>query len=286
MFIPEANAKTVKIPARFIDGNLINLLTKQPVSGIINNTFCEIILNYSRVEDKILLEVLDIEETDVFLPEATELFANISQNNVPNNLKEFAIRPQDLIFNSIGFFVQIILAAPLYIKLHGTKQPNLLDCKCYIPSLNKTAESLNHAYTLISTEFEPHRRSHSGNVFQKIFYKSFQEDYTKNHWIEIGHLRNIELQKFYNYLGNKIQSDKEPSKAAVYNHSTYEILKPFLTTALREFNQDLSDLNKARRNLTFVLNEKFKFDEDSIVSLKPYITKLFEEFRDNKESHI
>jgi hypothetical protein len=37
-----------------------------------------------------------------------------------------------------------------------------------IPALEKSAESLNHAFTLISEVFETKRRSHSGNVFERV----------------------------------------------------------------------------------------------------------------------
>ena len=286
MFIPEPNAKTVKIPARFIDGNLINLLTKQTVNGISNNSICEIVLHSSQISDENLLAVLDTEKTDIFLSEGTEVLAGVNQNNIPNALSEFANRPENIIFGALGLFVSIILKTPLQIKFHGTKQPNLLDCQCFIPSLKKNAESLNHAYTLISTAFEPHRRSHSGNIFQKIFYKSWQDDYTQNLWIELEHLRNIELTKFYDYLSQQIQPTEKQPQTFVFNNSTYELLKPFMKTAIREFNQDISDTSKAMRNLIFVLNEKFKFDEESFLTLKPYIVRLFEDLNNGEDSLI
>lgn len=59
------------------------------------------------------------------------------------------------------------------IELHlkGDKEPSLEDCKCRIPVLNADARSLNHAYTLLSTAFETHRISHSGNVFTHVFFR-------------------------------------------------------------------------------------------------------------------
>ena len=69
-------------------------------------------------------------------------------------------------------FVEIELIDDLLIILRGTKKATLSRCKCTIPILNnQEANSLNHAYTLISQEFEKHRISHSGNVFKDIYYK-------------------------------------------------------------------------------------------------------------------
>jgi hypothetical protein len=36
--------------------------------------------------------------------------------------------------------------------------------------LKETRESVNETYTRISEVYEPHRRSHTGNVFQKVLY--------------------------------------------------------------------------------------------------------------------
>ena len=39
------------------------------------------------------------------------------------------------------------------------------------------AASLNHAFTLLSERFEVHRMSHTGNVYERIFYEE-----TDGHW--------------------------------------------------------------------------------------------------------
>ena len=48
---------------------------------------------------------------------------------------------------------------------------SLKSCKISIPFLKKEAISLNHAYSILSEAFEKSRRAHSGNVFNKIYYK-------------------------------------------------------------------------------------------------------------------
>ena len=60
-----------------------------------------------------------------------------------------------------------------------------MNCPIDIPFLNKKAVSVNQAYTIISTEFEKYRRSHTGNVFNKVYYK----DENTNTWSKLDNLR-------------------------------------------------------------------------------------------------
>ncbi len=68
-----------------------------------------------------------------------------------------------------SFLIEFQLIEDLKIHLlGGTKRGTLADCKCGIPALSREAASVNHAYTLISNIYEPHRKGHGGNVFQKV----------------------------------------------------------------------------------------------------------------------
>lgn len=85
--------------------------------------------------------------------------------------------------------VEIELRTDLSMTIRGTKKAKLIGCECYIPFLDVPAYSLNHAYTLISQEFEKWRISHSGNVFEGMYYLKDDK------WTCIGELReNIEYQ--------------------------------------------------------------------------------------------
>ncbi|RPI26707.1 MAG: hypothetical protein EHM61_10970 [Acidobacteria bacterium] len=46
----------------------------------------------------------------------------------------------------------------------------LVDCRSKVISLKREARSINHAFTLLSQEFETHRISHTANVFERVFY--------------------------------------------------------------------------------------------------------------------
>lgn len=108
------------------------------------------------------------------LPAGTELLFNMmSRLGWPNHLAEHA---RSLTLNEVsgwlrGRYVSATLLDPLEIQLRGTKKPVLRPARCRIPSIGKEANSINHAYTLISEQFEPERMSHTANVFQKVFFR-------------------------------------------------------------------------------------------------------------------
>ena len=60
---------------------------------------------------------------------------------------------------------EVVLLEPLLISVDGSERAKLNDCSCGIFLLDKEATSVNHAFTLLSEEFETDRMSHTGNVF-------------------------------------------------------------------------------------------------------------------------
>lgn len=62
----------------------------------------------------------------------------------------------------------------LWLELEGMKSNGLVSSRIELPSAIKVDDdvaSLNHAYTLLSEVFEPQRKSHTGNVYQKVLYR-------------------------------------------------------------------------------------------------------------------
>ena len=85
-------------------------------------------------------------------------------------------------------YVKVRIEEPLRLEIIGENFGRLLDCKCKIESLNQEADSVNHAYTLISTAFEPERKSHTGNVFSKVFVQRHDKK-----WVTLDALRQTIL---------------------------------------------------------------------------------------------
>lgn len=63
----------------------------------------------------------------------------------------------------------MVLLEALSVLVDGSERTKLNDCHCRIILLDAEARSLNHAFTLLSQEFEVHRMSHAGNVFGQGF---------------------------------------------------------------------------------------------------------------------
>jgi hypothetical protein len=216
MILTDASAKTARIPVRFVNGKFINEITQEEISEIINGSSCELIVKTRHVADQDLLELLTRETRIEFFPAQTLLLANISDEHIPAELKEFAQKPEKKFFGVQGKFVEIRLDKALMLKFRGTKPPVLLDCACHIPSLKQDAQSLNHAYTLISTAFEPHRRSHAGNVFLKVFCLDAKSMLFEN-WVELETMRLLKIKEFFEQLVEEYQRLKTPRQ----NHSSH-----------------------------------------------------------------
>src|SRR5690606_35504250 len=71
-----------------------------------------------------------------------------------------------------AYLVPFHLLEPLPLAFHGTKVAELGSCHCRLEGVevDEPIVSINHAYTRLSERFESRRRSHSGNVFKKVFF--------------------------------------------------------------------------------------------------------------------
>jgi hypothetical protein len=75
-----------------------------------------------------------------------------------------------------------------------------MPCVCTIPSLNMEAESLNHAFTIISEAYETKRRSHSGNVFERAYAQN-----DSGHWNNLDDLR---LETLHRMLADRSKGSR------------------------------------------------------------------------------
>ncbi|MDR1011564.1 MAG: hypothetical protein LBM04_10675 [Opitutaceae bacterium] len=109
------------------------------------------------------------DERALYIPQKC-LWAFVSTRKTPEHLIKFV--EQKNTRNGVFLFVRFVLKKEL--KLAGSgRTARLMECDCEIPALQKkAAKSVNEAYTRISEAFEPARRSHTGNVFDKVFFES------------------------------------------------------------------------------------------------------------------
>lgn len=182
MFIPDRFEKKVRIPIRIKGGRVIQI-NGDALPKIREDTVGELILNPYSIEDSKVRESFQVERIFELLPVDSSVFLGMSPGVVPPDRARRLIAPLEIIG---GFLLaEVKLKEVLRMKTRGTKSPILEPCSCYIPVLDQEAQSLNHAFTLISTEFETKRISHSGNVFQRGFVKK------EDKWLSLDNLRGI-----------------------------------------------------------------------------------------------
>lgn len=176
--------KTVRIPIRVINGE-IKYFYGGELPLIENGVIGELILPEYSIKDERFIQVSQMEEKVEFLKSETSIAVGISKKSIPEDKKKFLLKIPTVVWTTDSY-VQVELLEPLFLLIRGSKKSTLSNVKCYIPSLQCEADSINSAYSIISQAFETHRRSHTGNVFEKCF---FQYD---DLWYSLDFKRDIE----------------------------------------------------------------------------------------------
>jgi hypothetical protein len=84
------------------------------------------------------------------------------------------------------------LEAPLELEITGALTSRLRQCPCSSPAFGgRKVVSLNHAFTVLSERYETNRLSHTGNVFERVFYF----DSAAGRWRVLGELRAQVVQR-------------------------------------------------------------------------------------------
>ncbi|GEM_PF-681588 len=199
--------KTIRIPVIVMNG-IIRYFYGGNLPTIEDGAIGDLIIPEYKVKDKRFVEISQWEEYKEILPVDSTIMVGIASTNIPNDKSKFA---QKLRIDQLtgDLYIGVKLLEPLRLQLRGSKRSNLLGVKCCIPDLdNFNATSINNAYTKISEVFEPNRKSHTGNVFEKCFYKCKNDK-----WYSLDSLReNIEgkceEKLFLNYKIYKLNSNK------------------------------------------------------------------------------
>lgn len=179
--------KTVTIPIKIVDGKVEYFYDDNvKLRDLENLRYGELSVPKSYFGNEDTIKKLMREEVVDFLPKGTSLYAQVRRNDfneLPNEIKEltYSFKDEKNCFIE-GKLIEIILEEDLKLLLRGSKRARLESCKCNIPILHKSQKqvvSINQAYTLISEKVEPSRRSHGGNVFDKIYYMRSDSKYSK-----------------------------------------------------------------------------------------------------------
>lgn len=199
--------KTIRIPVVVMNGN-IRYFYGGNLPTIEDGAIGDLIISEYKVKDKRFVKISQWEEYKEILPVESTIMVAVASTNIPNDKSKIAKKIKtDLLAGDL--YVSVKLLEPLRLLIRGSKRSNLLGVKCCIPDLdNFNATSINNAYTKISEVFEPNRKSHTGNVFEKCFYKGKDDK-----WYSLDSLRKniegkFEEKLFLNYKIYKLNSNK------------------------------------------------------------------------------
>lgn len=165
-----------------VDEGCIAELTVDAQS-ITNPSFLE------RVSQKLDVKILPVG--------ATLLVALSDQSRHGARIGQWPDAPREDIPNGTTRFEEVRIGPPkesrqwdqiegLWLRLKGLERTEIRTSTILMPPgfPTPTATSLNHAFTLLSKEYETHRISNTGNVYKQFFY---QEKTGK--WYPLGDLR-------------------------------------------------------------------------------------------------
>jgi hypothetical protein len=190
--------KRLRIGVRF-NGTSFVLLDGKPLPKLTEGTFAELVIAPESIEDAIVRDKLEGLRSIPFLAEGSFILFGVSPTMIDDKKADGLVRPDHPRIISEYLFVEVKLGADLWLQLRGDQEAGLSPCLCTITALNRPAESLNHAFTLISEAYETRRRSHSGNVFERGYVMS------KSGWQNLAELRLETIAKSLPSAGGDAQ---------------------------------------------------------------------------------
>jgi len=214
----------LKIPIKFTDGEW-QYINGGPID-VRDQSSAILYIHKENIKDKSFVEALTEKRVIRILDADAELFVGIHPTpDLPENLSKNIYHSRAAGFES---FIRIKLVRTeksillestenhgLFIILEGHEVKNIDSPAIQIIDIpeeysdKKYARSLNHAYTIISEIFEPHRISHTGNIYKNIFYNEPKI----NQLFPLGDLRDKKIARggrdILKTLWDKIQIELE-----------------------------------------------------------------------------
>lgn len=184
--IPDKFARTARLLVKVTDGKC-TLHDGGELPKMKPGITAELVISPWDVIDETSRAKLLEEHSVEFLPAGTTLWARVKSDDISGTLA-LACHSKRIWPGTPGLFVDIHLAKAVQLIIRGDGRASLGDCVCKIPALpDEDCTSINEAYTRISEAFEPSRRSHTGNIFNCVFYER------GNYLFPLGKLRDEKL---------------------------------------------------------------------------------------------
>jgi hypothetical protein len=209
-------SKKLRLPLLFVDGKWeLEFGGQVPVP---HGTTAEILVDVSKITDRAFSEkMLARSAIPIFSPgESLRAYLAIKDGATLSDEQRNLLIPFDRVKNeiAIGFmdnwntgeisFIEVQLGPPterqaespefsnggLWLITEGFSPSDLRSSTIELPTCvsDERAISLNHAFTLLSEVYEPWRKSHTGNAYQRFLYK--EKD---GNWYPLELLRDAKL---------------------------------------------------------------------------------------------
>jgi len=210
--------KPVRVPVKLVDGRWEYFYGGNiPVK---NGAIGELILNEGAIDNKEFLKSLNRKSQHKILDIGAKLLVALTINAEPEldgklreHLqtrsqfgKEFGTPYFNIPLSPNTQFVEVTvdgcenkgqIAIPeleggLWLNVKGLQPKGLVTSYIKLPDglTNDPVISLNHAFTILSEHYEPWRKSHTGNVYERVFYQE-----KNGNWYQLEILRNRALAK-------------------------------------------------------------------------------------------
>lgn len=187
-------------------------------------TFGELSFNASQISDEKFRHSVTTESTFKVLEQDTTLLVALSDRTKAGSHAEFGLQafPQGMPPGTTRW-EKVRLGPPrkksgstqselipetggLWLKLKGLERCELSSSTVLMPEgfSERTATSLNHAFTLLSQAYETHRISNTGNVYSRVFYQDRDEC-----WYPLDDLRRGVQAKGERHLLNELWKQVE-----------------------------------------------------------------------------
>ena len=168
MIIPDRFSRTVRLPVRFKAGRWL-LPDGAPLPELREGTCAELILPAYALSEAGQRARWTADRRHTLFPAETSLWAGVRGRHGESIAAAGCVGKMAWPGQRISV-VEVRLRKALELIVRPGKRGLLDDCPCWIPALGVEARSVNEAYSLISRAYETHRRSHSGNVFHRVFF--------------------------------------------------------------------------------------------------------------------
>jgi hypothetical protein len=173
---------SVRIPVKLVDAKLVRTDGSQ-LPEIADGAEFDVVFSLSALKNQKDAQAFLAMKAHTIAEKGTDVFLGLVPGSIPVGRCGELISPSDLKLISRYLLIQVQLREDLNLCTQPGKQAWLESCKCFLPLLNTEAQSLNHAYTIASEEFETNRISHTANVFSRAYLRE------SAHWTILQEIR-------------------------------------------------------------------------------------------------